>query len=443
MKRVAVTGMGIISPIGNQVDEVWASLLENKSGIRHIPAWENIKDLKVAIAGTCQGYDPKRINRKDRRTMGPMAVMATLSAMDALAQAGLDPNQQGLNQSEYTQSEFNLVTSGQTGVAMGSTTGSGGTIETIFNDFLETGGIGRLEGTSFMKIMNHSVAANVAATLGTRGRVISPCCACATSTQAIGEGYEIIKNGHQKIMICGGADDLHPSTAGVFDVLNAASRNYCQTPSATPRPFDGNRDGLVVSEGAGALILEEFDHARKRGATILGEIIGYNTCCDGAHMTSPQARGMLQCMEGALKSAGCRLLDIDYINAHATGTRLGDVAEAQAIAMLGNHKIPVSATKGYTGHTLAASGVMEAIFCLEMMDHSRIIPTRNLDTIDPDCAGICHVQNIIEKPLNTVMTSNFAFGGINATLIFKKYPDENKKDENIKDKNNQNKKELI
>ena len=438
MKRVAVTGMGIISPIGNQVDAVWTSLLENNSGIRHIPAWENIKALKVAIAGPCQGYDLKRINRKDRRTMGPMAVMATLSAMDALVQAGLDPT--GLNQSGYTP-EYNLVASEQTGVAMGSTTGSGGTIETIFNDFLETGGIGRLEGTSFMKIMNHSVAANVAATLGTRGRVISPCCACATSTQAIGEGFEIIKNGHQKIMICGGADDLHPSTAGVFDVLNAASKNYSKEPLATPRPFDRDRDGLVVSEGAGALILEEFDHARNRGATILGEIIGYNTCCDGAHMTSPQARGMLQCMEGALKSAGCRISNIDYINAHATGTRMGDVAEAQAIAMLGNHKIPVSATKGYTGHTLAASGVMEAIFCLKMMGHNQIIPTRNLTTIDPDCAGICHVQTILEKSLNTVMTSNFAFEGINATLIFKKYPNENIKGKNIK--KNQNKKELI
>ena len=423
MKRVAITGMGIISPIGNQVDAVWNSLVENQSGINHIPAWEKIKDLKVSIAGCCQGYDPKRINRKDRRTMGPMAVMATLSALDALSQAGLDHNQLDFAQPGSDQSEFNPVQSKNTGVAMGSTTGSGETIETMFNDFRETGGIGRLEGTAFMKIMNHSVAANVAATLGTKGRVISPCCACATSTQAIGEGYEIIKNGHQKIMICGGADDLHPSTAGVFDVLNAASRNYCKEPFATPRPFDADRDGLVVSEGAGTLILEEFHHAKKRGVKILGEIIGYNTCCDGAHMTSPQAKGMVQCMKGALESAQCHIKEIDYINAHATGTRMGDLAEARAIAMLGDHKIPVSATKGYTGHTLAASGVMEAIFCLQMMARSLIIPTRNLDIIDPACAGISHVQKIVEKPLDTIMTSNFAFGGINATLILKKYQD--------------------
>jgi 3-oxoacyl-[acyl-carrier-protein] synthase II len=422
MKRVVITGMGIISPLGNQVERVWDSLVAGQSGIRHIPDWEKIKDLKVSIAGCCQGYDPKRIKRKDRRTMGPMAVMATLSAMDAISQAGLDPLSSDPDPSKSTPPPFNVISSGQTGVAMGSTTGSCKTIETIFNDFQETGGIARLEATAFMKIMNHSVAANVAATLGTRGRVISPCCACATSTQAIGDGYEIIKNGHQKVMICGGADDLHPSTAGVFDVLNAASRKYAKEPCRTPRPFDRDRDGLVVSEGAGALILEEFHHAQNRGANIVGEIIGYNTCCDGAHMTSPQARGMLQCMEGALKSAGCRISNIDYINAHATGTRLGDVAEARAIAMLGDHKIPVSATKGYTGHTLAASGVMEAIFCLKMMACNKIIPTRNLDTIDPDCAGICHVQKIIEKPLNTVMTSNFAFGGINATLILKKYP---------------------
>ncbi|MCP3944568.1 MAG: beta-ketoacyl-[acyl-carrier-protein] synthase family protein [Desulfobacteraceae bacterium] len=411
MKRVAITGMGIISPIGNQVDTAWDSLVDNRSGIENIPAWEKIKDLKVSIAGQCRDYDPKRINRKDRRTMGPMAVMATLTALDALNQAGLGPEQPG----------FDLISSKHTGVAMGSTTGSGKTLETMFNDFLETGGIGRLEGTAFMKIMNHSVAANVAATLGTRGRVISPCCACATSTQAIGEGYEIIKNGHQKVMICGGADELHPSTAAIFNILNAASKNYCQEPFATPKPFDVDRDGLVVSEGAGTLILEEFNHAQERGATILGEIIGYNTCCDGSHMTTPQASGMVQCMEGALENANCQPAQIDYINAHATGTRLGDVAEAQAIAMLGNHKIPVSATKGYTGHTLAASGVMESIFCLQMMAKSVIIPTRNLDRIDPDCAGICHVQKIIEKPLNLVMTSNFAFGGINATLILKNH----------------------
>ncbi|MBU1343534.1 MAG: beta-ketoacyl-[acyl-carrier-protein] synthase family protein [Proteobacteria bacterium] len=405
MKRVVITGMGIISPIGNTKQDVFNSLLNNRSGIKPIKSWEGIKDLTVHIAGSCGGYDEKRIHRKDRRTMGSMAIMAALSALDAIAESVLDGK---------------TISSSDTGVAMGSTTGSGKIIEKTFNDFLRTGGISMLEGTTFMKIMSHSVAANVAAMLKTKGRVLSPCCACATSTQAIGEGFEIIKNGYQKIMICGGADELHHSTAGVFEVLHAASKKFGNSPSITPRPFDIARDGLVVSEGAGTVILEEYVHAKERGAKIFGEIIGYNTCCDGEHMTSPRTEGMLRCMKGALASAECSINEIDYINAHATGTKLGDIAESRAIRQLCNDAVPVSATKGFTGHTLAASGVMEAIFCLLMMEHNVIIPTLNLETIDPECDGIFHVQKKMDTPVNTVMTSNFAFGGINATLVLKK-----------------------
>ncbi|MBU2629630.1 MAG: beta-ketoacyl-[acyl-carrier-protein] synthase family protein, partial [Proteobacteria bacterium] len=328
MKRVVITGMGIISPIGNTKQDVFNSLLNNRSGIKPIKSWEGIKDLTVHIAGSCGGYDEKRIHRKDRRTMGSMAIMAALSALDAIAESVLDGK---------------TISSSDTGVAMGSTTGSGKIIEKTFNDFLRTGGISMLEGTTFMKIMSHSVAANVAAMLKTKGRVLSPCCACATSTQAIGEGFEIIKNGYQKIMICGGADELHHSTAGVFEVLHAASKKFGNSPSITPRPFDIARDGLVVSEGAGTVILEEYVHAKERGAKIFGEIIGYNTCCDGEHMTSPRTEGMLRCMKGALASAECSINEIDYINAHATGTKLGDIAESRAIRQLCNDAVPVSA----------------------------------------------------------------------------------------------------
>ena len=408
MKRVAITGMGIISPIGNTKEDVFNSLLSNRSGIKPIKSWERIKDLNACIAGRCDGYDVKRIKRKDRRTMGAMAIMAALSTLDAIDMSGLDEK---------------IISSSDTGLAMGSTTGSGNIIEKTFNDFLTTGGISMLEGTTFMKIMNHSVSANVAAMLKIKGRVLSPCCACATSTQAIGEGFEIIKNGYQKIMICGGADELHFSTAAIFDVLHAASKNNGDLPVRTPRPFDAARDGLVVSEGAGTVILEEYEHAKNRGAEIFGEIIGYNTCCDGEHMTSPQSEGMLRCMKGALESANCTINEIDYINAHATGTKLGDIAESQAIKTLCSNTIPVSATKGFTGHTLAASGVMEAIFCLLMMEHNVIIPTLNLENIDPDCKGIFHVQKKINTPVKKVMTSNFAFGGINATLVLKKRAD--------------------
>lgn len=404
MNRVAITGMGIISPIGNLPRDVWQALIKRRSGIVCVPQWEEVKDLKVSLAGVCRDYDPKKIKRKDRRTMGRMAVMAALSAMDALNQAGLP---------------LEMIQSDRSGVAMGSTTGSGEVIQALFNDIHETCGISRLEGTAFMKIMNHSVAANLAAMLGVEGRVISPCAACATSTQSIGMGYETIRGGFQDVMICGGADELHFSTAGIFDVLNAASRQ--KEPGGSPRPFDDRRDGLVVGEGAGTLILENLDQALERRADILGEIIGFETLCDGAHMTTPRDRGMFRCMTRALASAGCTIGDIDYINAHATGTLVGDAAESRAIAMFGPDLPPVSATKGYTGHTLAASGVMEAIFSLMMMENNTLIPTRNLESVAADCAEIPHVRETFKTRVDTVMTSNFAFGGINATLILKKY----------------------
>ena len=403
MRRVVITGMGLISPVGNRPQDAWETLVQGKTGIVSMPQWEDIRDLKVGIAGACKAYIPKKIPRRDRRTMGNMAVMAALSVQDALAQAGL---------------ESTAVQTRRCGVAMGSTTGSGPVLEEMFRDFMEVQGMGRLEGTTFMKVMNHSIAANVAAMLGCQGRVMAPCAACATSTQAIGQGYEFIRDGAQEIMICGGADELHPSTAGVFDVIRAASQ--VRDPQAVPGSFDARRQGLVVGEGAGALILEEYHHAKKRKAPILGEIIGFQTGCDGAHMTSPQAEGMEYCMASALESAGLSIRDMDYINAHATGTPMGDMAEAAAIAGLGSHPVPVSATKGYTGHTLAASGVMETIFCLLMMENDLIIPTRNLETIDPQCDAICHVTTLEKKKLHRVMTSNFAFGGINTTLILEK-----------------------
>lgn len=405
MKRVVITGMGIISPIGNTTEQVFDSLINNRSGISVMEEWENVKELRVRLAGKCKKFDAKRINRRDRRTMGRMAIMAGLSTLDAIQMAGL---------------EEKMVSSPTTGISMGSTTGSGDVIEKTFSNFFTTGGISRLEGTTFMKIMSHSIAANVAAMLRVKGRVLSPCSACATSTQAIGEGYETIKKGDHAIMICGGADELHFSTASVFDVLNAASKQDGREKISNPMPFDVKRDGLVVGEGAAVLILEEYVHAAKRGAQILGEIIGYHTCCDGSHMTSPSAEGMHRCMLGALDSAGCRGIELNYINAHATGTRQGDVAESEAIRMICGDAVPVSGTKGFTGHTLAASGAMEIIFCLLMIKKSVIIPTLHLEQVDPECEGIFHVKEQIRQKLNRVMSSNFAFGGINATLILQK-----------------------
>ncbi|MCK5784453.1 MAG: beta-ketoacyl-[acyl-carrier-protein] synthase family protein [Desulfobacterales bacterium] len=405
MRRVAITGMGIISPIGNDMETVCKALLEGRSGIVKMDDWKNVNGLNSLVAGVVDGIEPGKISRKHRRTMGRMAVMAALAAMDATSVADLSADD---------------MVSLRTGVSMGSTTGSTGSIEDMFGDYLKTEGITLLEGTTFMKVMSHSVAANVAAMFGVKGRTLAPCSACASSTQAIGLGYEAIKDGYQDIMICGGADDLHPSTAGVFDILNAASRNYNDAPHKTPRPFDKNRDGLVVGEGAGVIVLEAYSRATARNATIHGEIIGYGTGCDGNHMTSPSPEGMFSCMKQAMDVSGINTADLDYINAHATGTLMGDVAETEAIRKLVGDTVPVSGTKGYTGHTLAASGVMEVIFCILMMQNRCIVPTLNLEETDETCKGICHVTQKIEKELNHIMTSNFAFGGINATLIIKR-----------------------
>jgi len=402
MKRVAITGMGILSPIGNSTDTVLDALRKRHSGISFMDEWEGVKGLRTRVAGKVNGINPRLISRKHRRTMGRMSVMAALASLDAVRDSGLDLLE---------------LASEKAGISMGSTTGSPHAIEKMFADYSKSGGINYLEGTTFMKVMSHSVAANIAALLKTRGRLIAPCSACASSTQAIGTGFEAIRAGVQEIMVCGGAEELHPSTAGVFDVIHASSKTYNTTPEKTPRPFDRHRDGLAVSEGAGVVILEEMDRAKARNAHIHGEITGYATSSDGCHMTSPSPQGMRHCMNQALSVAGLSPWDLDYINAHATGTLIGDAAEANALKGLTQGRIPVSGTKGYTGHTLAASGVIEVIFCLLMMDKGFIAPTLNLEEIDPDCMGIDHVTQMIEKPLQNILTSNFAFGGVNASLI--------------------------
>jgi 3-oxoacyl-[acyl-carrier-protein] synthase II len=405
MRRVAITGMGIFSPIGNSKEAVTKALTEGRSAVRRMEEWRQIVGLRSHVAGVVADVNPRVIERKYRRTMGRVALLAALASRNAMADANL--------------SEAD-VASPRTGISLGSTTGSSIELENFFGNYLAKGGILEQEGTTFMKIMGHTVAANTAAMLGIRGRLLAPCSACASSTQAIGFGFEIIRDGHQDIMFCGGADDLHPTTAGVFDILNAASKNYNDSPEKTPRPFDIRRDGLVVGEGAAVVVLEDYERARGRGARIYGEIIGYGTCCDGRHMTSPSQEGMLRCMQEALASARIEAASLDYINAHATGTEQGDIAECQAIRALVGNQVPVSSTKGYTGHTLAACGSMEAVFCLMMMQHGFIAPTLNLEEVDPACQGIAHVMKKLESTPKLIMSNNFAFGGVNAVLIMEK-----------------------
>lgn len=405
MRRVVITGWGILSPIGNSPEQAMASLIEGVSGIRAMPEWRETAGLRSHVAGLVDGVEPRTIPRKNRRAMGRMALLGALAAKDAVVSAGLDDE---------------MVASHRTGVAMGSTTGSVAELERFFGGYLSSGGIEQQEGTLFMKIMGHTVAANAAGFLGVGGRLMAPSAACASSAQAIGMGFETIQHGHQDIVICGGGEDVHPTTAGVFDIVHAASKGYNDSPKRTPRPFDKGRDGLVVSEGAGAIVLEAYEHAQKRNAPVLGEVLGYATGCASGHMTAPDVEEMRFCMEEALRVADVKPEDLDYINAHATATELGDVSEADAIRLLVGNSVPVSGTKGYTGHTLGACGVIEAIFCLLMMNHGFLAPTLNCEELDPRCGGLDHILEVRDDGPNLVMTSSFAFGGVNASLILGK-----------------------
>ncbi|MCK5686561.1 beta-ketoacyl-[acyl-carrier-protein] synthase family protein, partial [bacterium] len=256
--------------------------------------------------------------------------------------------------------------------------------------------------------------------LGINGIVMATCAACASSLQAIGTAYEQIQSGKQDLIICGGAEELHPTVTGSFDILFATSTKFNDAPEKTPKPFDKNRDGLVCGEGAGILILEELNHARERGANIIAEVTGYNTCGSGSHVSQPARDAMIQCMQATLSDANIRADKIDLINAHATATLQGDNEEAAAIYEVFGSKTLVNSFKGYIGHTLGASGAIELALSIEMMNKNTIFPTLNLENVDEKCSMINHVTKTTKKNIEFILKNCFAFGGINASIILKK-----------------------
>jgi 3-oxoacyl-[acyl-carrier-protein] synthase II len=293
-------------------------------------------------------------------------------------------------------------------------------LETYFRKLIERGGPEGQVSTSFFKTMNHSVAANVAAALEFHGALISPSCACATSTQSVIMGWELIKAGLYDVVIAGGADELHYMSTSIFDIVQAASRHYNDQPDRASRPFDKNRDGLVVSEGAGVVILESENFAKARLAPILAEVNGGVYMCNGTHMTQSSAPTMASVMKLALEKTGLKAADVGYVNAHATSTLQGDAEEAIAIGEVFGPKTPVSSLKGHMGHSLAACGSLEMIASIKMMEQEVLIPNRNLETIDPHCAGVNLLQKAVGASVKTVLSNNFAFGGMNTSLLFSK-----------------------
>lgn len=404
--RVVITGMGSISPFGRGVDTLVDSLLNMKSAVANVPALADLGGLRTRVAALVPGIDPKEIPRKYRRSMSMMSVYAVLACREALGRSV--PGEEHL-------------AGGRMGVIIGSTVGSPVVTEEFFAGYLAGHSIENMRATTFFQIMNHSCASNVAQILGINGRILAPSSACSTSCQAVGYGYEMIAFGKQDMMLCGGADEFHPLSPATFDIMNAASVVYNDTPDRTPRPFDRDRDGVVCSEGSGILLLESLDSAKERGAPILAEIAGFATRCDTSNIADPNSDSMEACMKQALEDAGMTAADIGHVNAHATGTIQGDTAEAEAIGRVFGSSVPVSSLKGHLGHTMAACGALEMIASIAMVRGGYVIPTLNLENVDPSCAGIRHVLKVESLDIGAVMKNNFALGGVNTSIVIRRY----------------------
>ena len=405
MKRVVVTGMSGITALGETAEQIFEQFAQGKSGIRYMPDWEIYPDLRSKLAGPVESFTvPKHFNRKVTRGMGRVALMSAVCAEKALEDAGL--------------LHADILKSGDTGVAFGSSAGSVDAVRE-FGSMLIEYNMSQLNATTYIRMMSHTSAVNMTVYFGLKGLTLPTSSACTSGSMAIGQAYEAIKYGKQTVMIAGGAEELSAAGSAVFDVLLATSVKN-DRPETTPRPFDAKRDGLVVGEGAGCLILEEYEHAQARGATIYAEIVGYGSNTDGQHVTRPDSEMMGRCMQLALKDAQLTAADIDYVNAHGTSTDQGDIAESQATARILGKK-PISSLKSYFGHTLGACGAIEAWLSIEMMRRNQLVPTLNLDQIDSACGDLDYiVSDMRSAETQMMMSNNFAFGGINTSLIFKR-----------------------
>ncbi len=410
-RRVVVTGMGGLCALGQDWKSVREALRAGRSGVQRIADWEDIDGLKTELGAPIPDFStPAGYSRKKTRSMGRVALLATRACELALAEAGLLGS--------------DVLGDGSVGLSYGSTSGSPPAMEVYARQFMNARTTKGITANEYVRFMSHTCAANVAQFFGIRGRIVPTCSACTSGSQGIGYGYEAIRFGRQDVMITGGAEEFHQIDAAVFDILYATSTRN-DDPTSTPRPFDKDRDGLVVGEGAGALVLEELDYARARGATVLAELIGYGTNCDGAHITNPDAASMERVMRLALADAGIEAADVDYVNAHGTATDVGDVAESLATHAVFGAGAPVSTLKSYLGHTLGACGALEAWISIEMMREGWLAPTLNLAEVDPRCADLDYVMGGV-RPAEPeiIMSNNFAFGGVNTSLVFRRWRDE-------------------
>ena len=406
MKRVVVTGVGGISPLGRDWPTIQAWLASYRNAVRHMPEWDRYPDLNTRLAAPVTDFEtPAHWTRKQLRSLGRVSRLCVAAAEDALSDAGLldDPS----------------IRDGRMGVACGSSTGSTADVSDMAKLLIDGVSPG-FNANTYVRMMPHTTAANIAIFFGLTGRVIPTSCACASGSQGIGYAYESIKYGMIDMMLAGGGEELCPSEAYVFDSLYATSLKN-DRPEASPSPYDSGRDGLVIGEGAGILVLESLEHARARGARIYAEVAGYASNCDGSHVTRPEQATMHACMQAALRDAGIAPSAVGYVNGHGTATEHGDIAETRATEALFGDAMSISSLKSYMGHTLGACGALESWFSIEMMRQKWFAPTLNLVDVDPRCGQLDYIRGEA-RHIDTeyVVNNNFAFGGLNTSLVFRR-----------------------
>lgn len=402
--------MAGVCALGSRWSEIEQGFRARRNAVRYMPEWECYSDMNTRMAGPIDRFAvPAHWTRKQLRSMGRVSQFAVHAAEQALADAGL--------------LRHPVVKSGTMGVASGSCTGSTPDMKDFAHMVINDDASG-LNANSYVRMMPHTSAANIGIFFGITGRIVPTSSACTSGSQGIGYAYEAIKYGRQKLMIGGGAEELCPTESMAFDILYATSRRN-EAPHATPRPYDRDRDGLVVGEGAGMLVLEELDHALERGARIHAELVGFASNSDGVHVTKPEESTMRKVMELALEDAGLTPDAIGYVNGHGTATEHGDIAETRATSALFGSHMPISSQKSFLGHTLGACGALEAWFSIEMMNQGWFAPTLNLDNVDPRCGALDYIADAgREMQIDYVMSNNFAFGGVNTSLVFKRWRSE-------------------
>lgn len=405
-RRVAVTGIGGITAFGRDWQSIQAAFKAEKNAVKYMDWHERFPELEAQLGAPIEDYaPPKHWTRKQLRSMGRVSYLCVDSAEQALTDAGLLGDES--------------ITDGRMGVACGSSSGSTKDIGDV-GELLLTGTSRNFSANTYVRMMPHTTAANIGIFFGLKGRIIPTSSACSSGSQGIGYAYEAIKYGLTDMMLAGGGEEFCPSEVYVFDSLYAASRRNGE-PEKTPRPYDANRDGLVIGEGAGIFVLEELEHAKRRGAKIYAELVGYGANSDGSHVTQPQKDTMQKCMELALQDAGITPDKIGYVNGHGTATEKGDIAETLATEAVFGF-VPISSQKSYLGHTLGACGALEAWFSIEMMNGGWFAPTLNLNDIDPRCGKADYIlSGGREIQTDYVMSNNFAFGGVNTSLVFKRW----------------------